>query len=728
MVTEEVSRILQEIKKDKSLEAYFFEKLRITNDPFRWLDILKERNYFDPQNNPLSEKVNDKEELYTTPYWNILGYLGNLAKHIKDNPEERIIITFLDIVNSIINYRDSNGKRIENYLTDWVILKAIFNLPIEYITTNHVRFIKVALLTNPTLVSSEIIKTILPYLISEKAKSLMLELLKIILDYKRGRTPFFSGYVSILDNYWLNELLQKYKEKIFEICGLGGAYTAISKIESIINENATEYSIGAVVTIEDSSQNFSEDSYAIQMVFFVRDSLEHTCIEDVRLMVENLIEKRHPIFKRLALHAINCHYDDLNDIFWKKGMDALEETETWHELFELFRINCNKFTESQLNHIISWIETHEYKLPKDVFKDPQQAERVLADRRKWWLLALLDSKNEKVMNLFEKYNKINPNEVDHPGYLIWHSAVFIGPESKPLEYEPESNWEVAKSLRIQKDESFRISVRRNAIRYSKDMSSFLNISREMQHALLSGLYDAWESGDHFEWDELFDFILKIIEDETFWKERYETDNYRDWIVRKVADLIQIGTKDDSRSFEKHLLPLAEKVLLILAQKDNSTFSQGSDLVTAVLNSSKGAIFSAMIIYSLRYARFEKKRSWSIPIKRYFDECLNQSSSPIEMYVTLGLYLYNISYLDSSWIRQNIHRIFPKNHEECWKATFTGYLFTSARIYKEIYGLLRDNNHYLQALNTIFDNEYATQRLVEHIVIGYLYDWEELNDE
>lgn len=731
MVTEKVSRILQEIKKDKALETYFFQKLGSTDKPFRWLEILKERGFLDPQNNPVPQRVDDKKESYVIPHWNVLGYFENLSKHIKIEPNKRIIENFVEIIDSIINYRDVEGNRIENYRTDWAIVKALFNLPIEYITVNHIKFLKTALQTSATLISGEIIKTVLPHLIRNNSKTLMIEFLKICLDHRKEITPYFSRYVSILGDYWFNELLKKFKTDIYEVCGLEAAKIGISKIESIINENRSEYSIGYIVTIEDSQHNL-EDTYKVQSVFFVRDILIYAGPERIKSMVKNLLQKDHSIFKRLALYVISYYYDELNEIFWKTEENPLEEIEIKHELFDLFKNNCEKFTDEQLERILFWIETKKYVPPEQISEKPEEIEKFLAYRKKEWLLSLLGSNYKKIQETYREYDQKNPTKIEHPGFLIWFSGVFVGPEPKPIERElvNRPNQEIVEYLNSQGNpESFRITVKRNPKKFSKDMKPFLNLSREMQHALLSGLYDAWRSNDDFSWDELLSFILMIVEDEVFWKQEHEGSNLKDWIVRKAAELVEIGTKDDVHSFDERLLPLAEKILLILAEKDKSELFTTTDLVNSVLNSPKGAIFSAMIYYSLRSVRIKKNGKWNEKIKRYFEKSINKGTLQIELFVTLGLYLIAIYYhLEQDWVKENINKILPKDHEENWKAALNGYLFASSRVYKEIYELLKTNNHYHKALDTTFEEEFITRRLVEHITVGYLNSFEILEDK
>jgi len=219
---------------------------------------------------------------------------------------------------------------------------------------------------------------------------------------------------------------------------------------------------------------------------------------------------------------------------------------------------------------------------------------------------------------------------------------------------------------------------------------------------------------------VFDFIKNLITTDDFWDEKYSRFNYRNWIISRIAELIEEGTKDDNRAFSPEFLPVAENILLILVEK------------TIVLNSTKEKIFSAMVNYSLRYARLYKRKNeerWAENIKKEFTNRLNREiESSLEFSVILGEYLPNIYWLDKNWVIVNINKIFPIDNDIHWKSAFTGYLFNSSRIYKDIYILLRENGHYAKAIKTEFNEPYITERLVQHICVGYLEDWEKLEDE
>jgi len=126
---------------------------------------------------------------------------------------------------------------------------------------------------------------------------------------------------------------------------------------------------------------------------------------------------------------------------------------------------------------------------------------------------------------------------------------------------------------------------------------------------------------------------------------------------------------------------------------------------------------------------ENEERWAENIKKEFTNRLNREiESSLEFSVILGEYLLNIYWLDKNWVIDNINKIFLIDNDIHWKAAFTGYLFHYSMIYKDIYFLLRENGHYAKAIKSEFSDSHIKVRLVQHICIGYLEDWEKLEDE
>jgi len=742
--TEEIIETLPNLLELDARYSYFFRNLK----SLQWLKPLKEKSYFAPEKNPKPQEMPDQPGYYRVPHWTALDYLENIANKNGEHPSDEITNLLIDIVNSIANYREGNGERIENYITDWILVKIICKLPIERITKEHIEFIGTLLKSkwDSTLVVSEIGKSVLPKLISNQAKELVLKLMDVILEYQKTDKVSIDKYTSLMDEYWLNEILKEHKPAIAKLCGIEAAEIAVKKMISITKEDESQFSNIWIPTIEDHPQTNFPERYECQLVYFVRDMFELSEPDQIKKKINVLIEKEHPIFKRIFIHTINYHYNDLNELFWSCKGNPLDEIWFKHELYELLTNNCSSFTKKQIDTVLGWIESGKYHIPPQIKGNKDAVDKLLAYKKKEWLLSLLETKDTDVLANYEKYQKINPIKVEHPGFVTW-TGIEVGTTS-PIEKFTllnKSNKEIAEYLISYKEEkglkkpsieglseTLRECIFENPKKFSDEMKPFLNVQRFYQHALLRGFSEAWSAKKDFSWDNVLDFILKIIESSGFWNEKYDdvSFNHRNWIISQTAELIEEGTKDDAHAFDAKFLPETEKILLIFAEKTETDLPEMNDILTSILNSSKGKIFSAMINYSLRCARLcegKKGERWAKAVKDDFDKRLNLDVEPsLEFSVTLGKYLPNLFYLDEKWATDKINQIFPKESDIHWKAAFIGYLFYS-KICENIYFLLRKNGHYDKALQTEFCDADSAHYLVQHICIGCIEGWEKLDD-
>ena len=125
------------IKQYNGIDKYVFRSPSLGNskDTLFWLSKLKEKGYFNPVNNP-----NTNED----PHWYILDYLQIVANNNLKKPDQKITSILVKIVNSIINYKGDNGKRIDNYRTDLIMLRMFRIFPKNQINKKHIGFVEEA--------------------------------------------------------------------------------------------------------------------------------------------------------------------------------------------------------------------------------------------------------------------------------------------------------------------------------------------------------------------------------------------------------------------------------------------------------------------------------------------------------------------------------------------------------------------------------------------------------
>ena len=381
-------------------------------------------------------------------------------------------------------------------------------------------------------------------------------------------------------------------------------------------------------------------------------------------------------------------------------------------------------------------------------EDDERHTKAVAYSRRKWLSKLLKTGNKKVIDAYEKYDRLCAEDTENSGIMPKSGAVAPVRPLTIRELSKMSNAEIADYLNNYQEtviigmpilagrglaDTLAEYVETEPQRFTDNLLPFQSVRNLYQSSLLRGFLNAWKDKKIFDWAALLGFIRSILVSEYFWNEQYEAGfNYRNWVLSTAADLITEGTKDDTHAFDTQLLPLAEEILLILVDKAQQSVSTLDNLPTDVLNSDRGRVFSAMVDYALRFARTNESEytdcRWPYLIRADFTKRLDRSVEPsLEFSYTLGFHLPYLSYLDEEWVRLNINRIFPQQDEDHWQAAFSGYLLHLG-VREEFYLLLKAHGHYRKALNTHFADTEVLDGLVRHICTGWIEDSETLDDK
>ena len=724
--TQEIIKTLRKLLASEVRYTYFFDKL----DSPAWLKPLKDAGWFHPDNQPTSWEVPD-QPVY---FWYALKYVEKIANHTKESACEETFSVLADIANTIVNYTNDSGENVTSSHTDWQVIKIICALPIEKIEFHHITFIGISLRSrDTTLVDSVIGETVLPKLLNDGSEELILALLKVILDAKVVNRRI----IPIVEEYWLQAALKTHGEAIAKLCGIEASRIALAQIQDLINQDA--YSFDFIQRVEGDITGTSDGNYVELLVSFTSTLFRFAKPDSIVKQIEDLLHGSHTIIRRIALNVIAHHYASLKQLFWEWQGNPLEVIKLKPEFYQLIQTNCRAFNGSEIDQMLHWVESAQYKV---------STADAVAYRKREWLSALLETNNQKVISASRKYEQINPRKIEHPG-LLWWTETWWG-DNSPVTVEDlsnRSNTQIAEFLNSFTQErivgpsdateeglseTLEECVATNPRRFTDDLQPFFNVKFQYQYSLFQGFLKAWRGEKEFDWAKLLNFIDRILSSEQFWSEHQEARfHYRDWILSAIADLVETGTKDDTHAFDAQLLPLAEKILLVLAERVKSDRAAIEDASVTILNSTPAKVFSAMVDYALRFARTNKTENeirWPQAIKADFTKRLDRGFEfSFEFSFTLGAYLPNLLYLDKGWVVNNINGIFPQQDEYRWQAAFSGYLFNS-HVYVDLYSLLKKHGHYQKALNTDFADEDVSRGLVEHICTGWIEDSETVDDK
>ena len=620
-------KILQLIKQEE-YRSHFFMELTKAENPAPWLETLNKEGYFSPEKNPEPVEDKDRKGMFSIPRWDVLGFLENVSKQNKKIPNQQITTELLKIIDEYIKFQKDTTKRIDNYVTDWFFIKIISSLPIKDITLDHIDYVKIALESkwDTTLIRSDVGKVLLPYLLDNNSKNLVLSLFKVMIDYYGKKD---TGQ----DEYWFNELLKKNKARIIDLYGEEIIRITIETIGEITQEKKDSFNFVWIPAIEDHEQTSFLERYECQLVRLLRDAMIKLDAEKSKEIAEQLSKKDHVIFRRIFLYTIDSKYNLLKALFWGMEKNPLEEYELTHEIYMLLKNNCSRFTNEEITKIISWIEEKTYIIPEDIKDAEEKKKELIAYRKKKLYSALLSCSDRRIQENYLENDKINPAPIEHPEFLTWHES-FVGekiPDDLDIVFK-KPNKEIAKYLKEFTEnrdprkpskrgiaDKFSSAIFENPQKFSLELTPFLEVDEIYQHAILGGFKDLCKKNKEFDWKNVLNFIIKILAKDDFWSKSYEEFNLREWIVSESASLIEEGTKEDHYSFDNSLTQNAKEILLILGNKSRAELFKSDDIVSAVLNSVKGSIYSAMIWLSFKIARAstEKTHKWDNEIKDFF---------------------------------------------------------------------------------------------------------------
>ncbi len=747
--SENMVRVLPDLLKPEVLYRHFFQNLKSPG----WLKPLKKESWFDLQFRPPFYEVPDQPGVYVPTLWPPLVYAEKVANHTQEHSCSETTETLVEIINDTIIYIADNQEQSMHPSTVLGLVKILDSLPIERLKRQHITFMGWALQwAPPLLVENEIEHTLFPKFLNAEAKELTLVFLEVMIQAPK-----------------ILSIMEKQGPAILKLCGIAAVNIALKQIHNLIAERGDKFAM-----LQGIEANPAEKllGYNELLVHFICSLLRCAEAENIAETVEDLLQKTHDIFRRIALHAITHHYDELKQLFWQWQGNPLEDTLLKPELYRLLQTNCRAFDEPEIEKILQWIESEQDIISSE---DDETRSKQEAYRKREWLSALMETGNEKVVAAYHKYKQINPAKIERPGLLVW-TVAWEGQTSPTTieEMSDMSNAQIAGLLNDFKDkgvsgpsvptedglaEMLEEYVALNPQRFVNDIQPFQGVRNFYQYWIMRGILKAWHDKREFDWEKLLDFINQLISSEQFWAEQHETryGGHSEWIFA-VAELIESGTRDGAHAFDVKLLPLAEKILLVLIEKVGLRPSTIQDLPSAVVNSDRGSVFSAMVSYALQFARVngvDQEDRWPQTIKAEFTRRLDKSvEQSFEFSFTLGAYLTYLLYLDKDWVVDNIDRIFPKQDEYHWHVAFSGYLLYSRSLSETIYSLFKEYGHYVQAITSDFCSQQidatvlpqtptvyldsqqidvtvervVQEKLVSDICLGWMEGYETLEDE
>ncbi len=725
-----IDELLQYVK-DQSHKNHLCKILTETNNPLPWLEIFYNMGCFSPDKNPSPVESNEEIGYHRVPYWQILGYLKNVAKVNSNKNDEKITNLLIQIIDDFVNFQNNIQNKIDNNYTDWIIIKIIFLLPINKIKDDYFDFVRSALKTkwNTHLIAQEFVKTIFPKLIEQHATTHILQLLDIIFEYYQPKERTFEDYTGRIEPFWLNKILSKNKMGIAQLCSHDAAQVALDRANEICERDPSQFNNVWISAIESKDDNYMKDRYDRQIIDFIRDMLEQCEINKLNEIVHELIHRDHPIFNRIAIQIINKHYAELNEIFWNLDYNPLGKYQLKHECQVLLNSHNLGFSDEHNSQLIKWIEDDIYYIPDNPDISQKEKDTFIACSKLRWLFSFDKTENRDIAKLYEKYRNICPNN-DLESYGESEESIFSGDDSPITSDEliEMTTDQIVKYLVEFKEEdgfrkpsvsgladTFQEFIQNNAEEVIINLSLFESIPFVYQNAIFTGLNKSFKNSEIIEYNTIQSFISNQIKSDTFWDNEMSNDErmYRDQIVSSIGNIIIKGLQNDAVFNDSNQKSVMVNILITLGKKLKPYIREPDEYLDLPLISPQQTIYSAMFFFII------KNKGWNEEIKEFFEDRINFiDEESRDFFYTIGHFFSNLFYLDKEWVKEHSDKIFNVD-TDTWTVMFAGYLSRSKPT-QEIFRFIKQHDDYFKAISVLDNETIAKRNLVNHISIGYIY--------
>lgn len=493
----------------------------------------------------------------------------------------------------------------------------------------------------------------------------------------------------------------------------------------------------------------------LTLMIILRDILQAKASKDKEktMVVLNLFlsdQYPYPIFKRMVLFVIGIEWECYKELFWKIVeqriiADLFGDPSYKSELYMILKNNINHFTPEEKEKIKSIIE----RGPSRYLPEKDQGKYIAHWKQKWYSALKTDP---YFASLYEEQKNIT--QVEEELTFLKEPEVMTGPGPSPLTKEDIlriSNIELAEYFKIfrTKDiwkgptvgglaELLGEVAKEMPARFIEDMNPFMNVGYLYVYEILSGIKSAWNEKRSIDWEGLLSFIKAYINRDEFWNNSFVIESpewptsrtNHEWVVSVIADLIQDSTRDAQWIIpEEYFGEIQDILFLILNRlKIEQENEDVTDFITYSINTSLGRILIALIYLAFRMAKANEKKGietevkWNTAFREEYNKILG--SGAIEVFTLLGQYMPTLYYLDKEWIKEKVTEYESIIGTKAIEAFMEGYLFGN-KVYDTLYELMRP--YYLHYIDYPFGEKHTAERLIQHISIGYLREWEKIED-
>lgn len=751
--------LLKRVKAKPELRALFFRKVQ----GLKWFNALNEAGYFDARSIP--EPVPAKQEGYVNiPSWGVGEYLVKTASELTGEDGSEYAPRFLEIISNATAYARERG--FGNYHAWWQFAEVISKIPSRFVSTEFINVIDYWIddKYERGLVADEVgVKWLVKLLEegSDHAQELAVKLLEIL--YKVSFVEHTTGEKKRrdasfrFDYYHANEIT----EKIAFLAGRQLGRQAISVFRSRLEETLTTLGndIWSAIwqpAIEEHDQNKHRDDPENVLVKGCRESLRgyfNYRPEEACEYVAKMIDSPFQTVQRLAIYFITHQFSICREYTERLIDQNFLNSNYRYEIWHFINHNYNFFDKGQKDRVIELIKER-----KRFDEDGVLREGATAYEQATWLAAIKDF-GEQEKSLYREAVTATKTEPDHPDFSSYISSGWGGQQSPysidelsalSIEelvhtlatYKGDGGWQEPGIEGLVK--AVKQLLKASPSRFYADLAKFVDLDLAYVYSVIDAYGELWNEKANLPWDDIWHFLLKycsvVVGTDRFWSEENSQQRgafvaNRYWVVGAIGRLLEAGAKSDEHAFHEKYHGEVESLIAFLLQKEKGEkFEEKSDAVSIAINSPRGHCIEALINLTLRSCRLSDREnnkdhsgSWA-QFQHYYDAELSRAEiGEYEFSTLVTNYLPNFLYMSMDWVRANLEKIFDQTNYLKWLCAIQGYSYVGT-VYQEIYGYLKEHGDFLRALDDEIIKDRVEERVIQHIVVAYLNDFENLADD
>lgn len=727
----------------------------------RWFDAFKNAGFLDAKAIP-APVPSDKAGYVNIPFWPITEYVLAVSEDLVRPEFRQYAVQVLDFIRTATN--EAKSKGFSNYRVWWQFAKVMRHIPpdlliasdfvmVDYwLDDRYDRGMVASVLGNEWLNSLLAKNDPDAHRVAIKVLSLIF---KVTVIEKSPDDPDAKKFFLRVDSWHAKEIVKHIGTKVGSVLGSQAVDIFHQALEMYLTlSDRDNWSSMWRRAIEDHEQNSSAFEADDIIIEGYRDSLMGLTAkgdQEAISYTKKMLISEFDTIKRIAIYAIDKNFNQLKSLIDAAIVDTNFSANLRHELWHLLDNHFAQFSPEQKERVLAIIQGFVQTDDKSVVN-----EGATAYKRAIWLAALKNSDSDAKVAYERNVGAVGgePENPDFSSYMksgwVTHKSPY--PVDELLTLGPPQFVERLNSYQDSGDfwgpsseglaKAVREAVLAQPDRFGEQLGQLTDLKMPYLNELIDAYIELWGKKTPLPWDDLWagllGFCKTVVNNPKFWEETEQPKPLhfvanRRGVVDTIGRLIENGVRDDAHAFSPELMSLAKEIIVVLLNNERgSEFKLTDDAVSVSINSPRGRCLEALINLTLRACRLadtstkRHESAWKEFEAIYNNELVFTKSGQFEFVTLVAMYIPQFLYMSKNWIIVNLPAIFDLERRQVWLSAMQGYSYAGS-VNPDVYRFLRDNGHFLRALDDTDLKDKVIEKIIQNICVAYLNDMESLDD-